>query len=84
MITKIEILQQQELGYVAPLAWKKKSISSTVTIVPPVCERKDVIARAVRYAKHIITSSNYFISETSADPIYELARNYEPSEGEIF
>ena len=57
MITKIKIYQQQELCYVAPLARKKKS---TVTIVAPLSERKDVVAQAVHYAKHIITSSKLF------------------------
>ena len=32
----------------------------------------------------MITSSNYFISETSADHIYELARCYEPCKERFF
>ena len=40
-------------------------------------------ARSVRYAKGIITS-NYFISETSSDPIYKMAHDYKPCEEEIY
>ena len=77
--TKIQINQQQELvGYVAPLARQKKSSSSTVAVVAPLSERKDDFTLTVCYAIHTITFSNYFISETSSDPFYELVRGYEP------
>ena len=39
---------------------------------------------AIWYAKLMITSSNFFISETSSDPMYELAKNYKPEGDEIF
>ena len=47
-------------------------------------DRRDIVARAVWYAKLTITSSTFFISETSFDPMYELATNYKPQGHEIF
>ena len=85
LISKIQIHQQQELGFVACLAQRKKvatAPSRNVTI--KTSDRRDIVARAVRYAKLTITSSNFFISETSSDPMYELAKNYKPEGHEIF
>ena len=67
-----------------PLWLEKNSTSPSVTVITPRCERKDIITQAVCYAKCTIMSSNYFISETSADSIYELAHAYEPCEKGIF
>ena len=47
-------------------------------------DRRDFVARAVWYAKLTITSSIFFISETSSDPMYKLAKNYKPEGDEIF
>ena len=47
-------------------------------------DRRDIVAQAVWYAKLMITSSNFFISETSSDPMYELPKNYKPEGDEIF
>ena len=85
LVTKIKIHQQQELGLVAPLAERRKQQKqANLKTVVKISERKDVIARAVRYAKQTIASSTYFISETSVDPMYDLAEEYVPSEQENF
>ena len=85
LISKIQIHQQQELGFVACLAERKKvATASSRNVTIKTCDRRDIVARAVRYAKLTITSSNFFISETSSDPMYELAKNYKPRADEIF
>ena len=45
-----------------------------------VSDRKDIIAQSIHYyTKHTITASNYFVTDTSSDPMYQLANDYEPS-----
>ena len=85
-ISKIKIHQQQELGYVACLSERKNVTSSKPTrnVTIETSDRTDIVARATRYAKHTITSSNYFIAETSSDPMNDLARTYEPLDDKIF
>ena len=60
LISKIQIHQQQELGFVACLAQRKKvatAPSRNVTI--KTSDRRDIVAQAVWYTKLTITSSNF-------------------------
>lgn len=84
LVTRIKIHQQQELGFIAPLAERRKQQQQPDLKAVRISERKDIIARAVRYAKQTITSSSYFLTETSLDPMYDFAEEYVPSEEETF
>ena len=85
-MSKIKVYKQQELGYVAPLADRKKNTTnpSSRNVSIQITDRRDIVARSIRYAKATITSSNYFLSESSSDPMYEFAQNYKPTEDETF
>ena len=84
LLTKINIHQQQEFGFIAPLAERRKQQQQPDLKAVRISERKDIVARAVRYAKQTITSSSYFLTETSLDPMYDFAEEYVPSEQETF
>ena len=81
LVTKTKIHQQQELGFVAPLAERRKQQQqSGINAADKISERKGIISRAVRYAKQTIILSTYFITKTSLDPLYDLAEDYVQSE----
>ena len=85
LLTKVTVLQQQELGIVSCIIQKKKnSTNKDLTKKVTICERKDMQATATRYAKNVIKSSSYFILENTDDPRYELAKEYHPPDDEIF
>ena len=79
-MSKIKKYKQQELGYVASLVERKKNSTnpSRRNVSIQINDRRDIVVRSIRYASVIITSSNYFLSESSSDPMYELAQNHKP------
>ena len=72
--TKIKIYQKWQFSHVASLAQRKKVPSSFTNISVQVSSRKDIIVQSVQCAKDTITSPNYFISYTSPNTLYELAK----------
>ncbi len=61
-MSKIKVYKQQELGYVAPLADRKKNATnpSSRNVAIQITERREIVAQSIRYAKATINSSNYF------------------------
>ena len=78
MITGVRVVKLQEFGTI--LAFKKRPNSEKLPVndkAIPV--RKDSYAKAVRYAKEIVSTSEYFHdSNTKTNPLYSLSADYTP------
>ncbi len=79
MITGVKILKMQEFGTISAFKKhvKKKELATDIEMV--ICVRKDSYAKAVRYAKQIISSSDYFHDANEENnPLFDLASEYIP------
>ena len=79
MITGVKVLKMQEFGTISAFKKhvKKKELSTDIEKV--ICVRKDSYAKAVRYAKDIVSTSDYFHDANEENnPLYNLASDYTP------
>ena len=79
MITGVKILKMQEFGTISAFKKhvKKKELATDIEKI--ICVRKDSYAKAVRYAKQIVSSSDYFHDANEENnPLFDLASEYTP------
>ena len=78
MMTGIRIVKMQEFGTISAFKKRNKNeVSADIENAIPI--QKDSYAKAVRYAKNIVSTSDYFHDASKDnDPMYDLALNYIP------
>lgn len=79
MISGTKILKLQDFGNIAAFVTQNKKTTS-INLHNIVMERRDYLAKAVRYANRIISSSQYFHNKHDSDsPLYNLASEFTPT-----
>ena len=79
MISGTKILKLQDFGNIAAFVTRNKKTTS-INLHNIVMERRDYLAKAVRYANRIISSSQYFHDKHDSDsPLYNLASEFTPT-----
>ena len=79
MITGVKILKMQEFGTISVFKKHVKKKELPTDIEKIICVRKDSYAKAVRYAKQIVSSSDYFHDANEGNnPLFDLASEYTP------
>ena len=77
MICGVKVVKLQEFGNISPFMNRAKIITRDIEHKTPI--RKDSYAKAVRYAKQIISSTDYFHdSNEEIDSLHNLASDFTP------
>ena len=79
MITKVKVVKLQEFGKIFAFKKRQKKDQSSINIGRLIPVRKDSYAKAVRYAKRIVSTSDYFHDPNEkTNPLYNLSSDYTP------
>ena len=85
MFTGVVVVKQQEFGSISSFKKRPKNMQLSLNRHNVVQERRDLFAKAVRYAKEIISSFTYFHSaEIHHHPLYDMAKDYIPTHKFVF
>ena len=79
MITKVKVVKLQEFGKIFAFKKRQKKDQLSINIDKVIPVRKDSYAKAVRYAKQIVSTSDYFHDQNEkTNALYNLSSDYTP------
>ena len=78
MMTRVKIIKLQDFGKILPFK-KRLRLEQSINMDKGIPVRKDSYAKAVRYAKRLLSTSEYFHDSDKIDnPLYDLSSDFTP------